>query len=1598
MTSNPEALLDAGAILPDAAGVMKLDTVTELGARTYRHPVLGDRPVVRLVPTALGAAEDLSMEFLGFTRPDPAVEVGVVRQQALGFPAWALVNDPANGHHALALVKEIERLARMAKSRVGPAKDGFQELGERLARSVPHFLPTYFEEAARAFVTADSPTYAAMMFGKAREAERVYALDVDEERTHTVFLEFALAGALTAKALTTYAKDLAQRGDPAAGFDRFRRLCVERTLGGLPPYAAMPTDLRRLAKAAKLDTAVVDQEVLSDLLAAPAVQRAPEAFWTGYRPALVSLARADARVRGQLLGFFPANCDDLTWLTVLEEAGATAALTDAAGAGDPAADPTDGPAGWLSRAITHHGSHYYRRNRLPWFYALVEKMASRLVADGTPVDVFLRGPNDVELLDCCLSLGIPIVDPPANLGFAVHLVLENGPHSDLRDLTAVAADERFLPALVSSLDSRLLSSSDHEKVRVIATNPGLRTAAARLWDQMAEMVVNQGLPTLDGHLNRARRLASPEGLAINPTAVTRIAGHDIGAVLGRTLRAGVLDEYGWPAFESTVLESAAVGGDLVLRWQWPNLVVCRGKKVTVVGPDGVLFEHHLRIPKDHSFYPNYAAFRFVGGQLLVGWWGNGGSHAYWSGAPDDIFTASHQFDSDDQSLPVPGGGRTAGGLALRVGDRSEQRGRRVVTDGQHFYVMTDHDNLCELDPHTGELGRQCLPAFFEHGVVDGESLMLGACSLRVMAPSATQSPFGSIAGPAGAVDGAAESTLVGWRVRRSPDGALSGEGVDGRGFRIAENLLGGRRDGRLGNAIRFPGSDETFGVFVQDNWRSQEINLCASDGLIIGRYESGMERPPYSAGTPVVPPPGFWHHLRPRDEAGSLALRALSDSHARQLLEAAAATLADTTVTWSPVATPPMLVEAVGEVIPQVTDTALRQGIAGVVWQAARHAVTLGEFTRTVTSAPDEPTGEPQWASDGVLAEAFGDLLRYCIRRGDSALRLIAATGEALVGSGASPTVDVLSNADIDWFDTLTLLPAAMVRASSPFTSPRHRAELLTLLDACAESGLLTPGSRTRRLRMHTTGEAVAAGAVIETAMGGRLLVLSTSIGDANGVRVTDINAIEYSPTGEFGPIADHTTTSERLLVVDPLGPDAVTRFTAMVREVGPAPWRDDLIAAASTAAGVSLAEATLLMAGLPIADKTSAEWSPPDLPISATVRDCATNTWSRLGSAQCAAALAALLPADPTRLWDVGPDLARLRTWGEPRGVRIIVDDELIVAAHKSGIAGRLSASMVLHGLANARTCPWLTAAGWLDGDDNLVVTVTRALMWLTYHLPNGDPMLAALPDAAHLLSQRIADPQFVLALGWVDAAHVPTIATALGVEPVTTDKGTVIGPILLTDRSSEWRQGHLHTAKLSGPDDPSFAVVDAIMPGRVAVGMLRDVLNGRLAALVANAVTTTGTYPVQDPSRSVPDLVDTVAAELNLGHDAATLYLQLLALPDPTDRNVATWTGWKKARLTAARAELVARETLVTEAKRARAGRSLFLPGGWLALKTPFLPVEEWKVPLLTIDATGRAHLGVILPTASVPATFRAAWERVRAGDKPRFNELVTERPRRR
>jgi hypothetical protein len=110
--------------------------------------------------------------------------------------------------------------------------------------------------------------------------------------------------------------------------------------------------------------------------------------------------------------------------------------------------------------------------------------------------------------------------------------------------------------------------------------------------------------------------------------------------------------------------------------------------------------------------------------------------------------------------------------------------------------------------------------------------------------------------------------------------------------------------------------------------------------------------------------------------------------------------------------------------------------------------------------------------------------------------------------------------------------------------------------------------------------------------------------------------------------------------------------------------------------------------------------------------------------------------------------------------------------------------------------------------------------------------------------------------------------------------------------------------------------------------------------------------------------------------------LYLELLALPAPTERFVMQVNAWDAETLTAARQVLLEKK-LVVEGKRERAGRDVFLPGGWEKRSKRELPFETWKLPFYQ-------PLGA--PFVAMPAgeLYARALERVTSGDAPKFEEV--------
>ncbi|MFD9128749.1 DNA-binding protein, partial [Kitasatospora sp. NPDC059571] len=1195
-----DELLRAGAVLPPGTRGAS-ERAVPLTARTYRHPALDDRVVVRLVAAELGAAEDLAAGYLGLEPAAGPAEVGLGLRQALGFPEWVLAHHPEDGHHALGLMPELERVARQTATKPKAALEAYQEIAGRLAAAVPHFLPTFYEQAGRVFLGAENATYAAQLFSRARRAEAEHGLPLDEERLDAVFLEFALAGALPVKVLSSYAKELSARVPADEAFARFRTLCVRRTAGGLPPSAQMATDLRRMARAAGADPETAEGAYLADLLALPATLRAGSGWWKRHQDALTALARREPATRGRLLDLMPTADDgDLpaVWLEVLIASGAADGLCEDAGPDAPR--PADGTAGWFERFLAWRGSGWRRRDPIPALYPLVERAAARLraeLADGGAVRVT---EGDVDLLDQLLALGVPVADPGENTTLALELWAHQ---EERRDLLALAADPRFRAAFDRGTDRIGNHHDGLIALSVLARSPGARPMLAAWTARVAAHSRAAGLPDLPGALHRISWLPG-EVLALAEDEVREAIGNDVSAVLARTLRDGLLDELGWPAWEEAVasLVPRKDVDDIVVADAWPHLVVAGPSQARVIGGEGTLLTHDLRIPAGDS--NSDPGFHHVDDSLLVLWPSRANNNritGYWHTAADRVFTTPEGTRARGtrmtwlgamrtHSLPLPGGGRTTGDGVVHVGDTAFPTDRRVIGDGTSFWVLhrADSDQPSrwhEYDPATGAVGRASLPGFLGdalHGAPAGSTLRSGW-----VLPAGAAEP-GPCAAPVGGV--------LGWRTVDLPDGSVRGEDAAGRSVTLPHGA------GVPGRLVVFPGADRPQAV-VPDNYR---VRLVGQDGTTLATARTDDAPGSFAEGTLILPPMRYWHFLQPRDPQGSAALRRIDDAAAAALVKAACALTGEQREE---------LTAAVRALLPEVTDAALAAGVAGVVRFAAEQQRNLDAAAKRLADRlagvgePAEPTGP----ADGVLHRGLNGLGTLTSWYGSDRNRYVSGQLEFLAAAcapdrePAAPGTLHVDGADLPyermpWTALGEIAVPAALRAASPLGTAEEREALAHLVRGLDAVGLASAGgvAHWRRARLHLAARHLAAadGSVrygqrnaLVALGGGAFLLFADTDTAANGD--TESTVLHHDPEGLFAVPAPYTVLSS-----EPLrGPsdDRAARLLATAAERGPAPWFPEAAEEFARLTGVSTTMAALVVAGLPRIDSWERSFLPAE-------------------------------------------------------------------------------------------------------------------------------------------------------------------------------------------------------------------------------------------------------------------------------------------------------------------------------------------------------------------------------------------------------------------
>ncbi|AZM49748.1 hypothetical protein DMB38_31775 [Streptomyces sp. WAC 06738] len=1187
-------------------------------ARRYTHPLLGARPVVRLSGQAAAPGEDRVLAAAGFSAPDagPPVAAGLRREP--GYPAWAVLHDPAHADAALAAAPGMARAERLARPRPGPALDLYGEIATTLPDS---HLPAYWEQVGRAFAAAGRQRQAAMMFGRARQADR-HLPAIDPARQRAVFLEFALAGALSVKDIKTYVADLRKRpGDPAAAYRELRELAVRRTLGGLPPWPDMLKQLTGLAKAAGLDVAAEHGSLLEDLVEAPALWRASDGFWTSQRKAWLAAVATSEAVRRRLvwqLADLPYSEMDAWWIAFLTEADAFDHLGADTGR-------------WLTAMLRRYRGSDERPPRAPKeLLDLLPRLAARIGSDEGP----LRLGNgtaaeyriDAAVIGGCLAAGIPVPDPEQKL------LLGHWWEHDRVDLAALTADERFAGPLIRSL---LQDKWSDERWQRAWTIEPLRPFLRRIVDDRLDCAASGALQSALDAFDWLYGTLSRKAVAEVPGLLDRLAAVDLVAPLTRTLRAGILDELGWDALDIAAAELK--GEDNWCRASWPVLTVHDRRKAVAIGPGGRIAEHRLVVPKGAARFHYDVRALFSQGEFQVFHAVNQEQSVYWSGAPADIHTEHEtswkwrygEKTRSGYTFLGPGARRFTGHRLLTVGERRVGPEGHMFHDGRTYWWYTGVDKesrvVRPVDPATGELGEPGLPAFLDPSLLGrDEGWLIEHSSLAPVATGTATTPLGT------------DGTHLGFRVAYDRvTGQVRYHRVDGA-HGTALPMTGSLPHGRWSSAPPFPwglldvpGSDRRllldggYDVTARDpetgtaHWR---VYMMDQDWIV-------NSPSPMAAGTRRMPPKAFWHFLTARDLPGSRALREISEDTVRALLAATATSAAE-------------LRKALGALLPDVRHELLLDGLTGFFQETDRRIQHRDRLLKVL----DRQTPRLLEVPEPDLEGALDGLVGYYPEGTGGTVRQIELAAAFLAGSIDGETAMAhwaVHGSHYDWTELAGRIGGLGVRAASAVTPAAYRTAVIALLRFWAASPLTDPALHRGLLDPGEDGD--ESPPVARSTAEGKLLPLDiamhfgewsrTQAGRNYRIKAFLQRGDMPRPEGFAGirPVARGWSTVKRL-----------RRLADELERREPLPFDSDAAAHLAKAAGLDRAEAALWLTGLPGVDTRGVHTGkslPPETRAALGLKVTeAAEALDRLWRVPTEARLAlydAAMPDDPGQLWN---------------------------------------------------------------------------------------------------------------------------------------------------------------------------------------------------------------------------------------------------------------------------------------------------------------------------------------------------------------------------
>ena len=1584
---NPVRIVASGGVLPltfpgfhdDTAVPADIVPVVALTA------MIGEVPVVKLIPETLLSTETLVMGRFGLD-PQPAPRpVGRGRSRAIGFPIWPIMIDPDNTEHALNLVADIEWAKKVVKFQTKKVRDRFQELTQMLSTAAPHFVPTLLEELARIFDDSGFQKLAMRAFNKARKFERTYGLPIDPDRHRQVFTEFTRRGIVSPKEMVFEATSCIQRfSDPEDAYQYFLEIITNQVGVGIPPYAGLPRDLIRVAKPTGRTPQQVGEELLDNICGLSGMRRAPAGFAKALSKRMVGLLDHRPYAVTQLFFAPPSDCRSWRSPYQLEEW-----VTDFISIGGP--------------TILQEDPMHFRH----WLLNVLDALVGRSNYSFSLVNLIVSNKDvisAIELNETYLDLPLELIGALTVAGVQWRLDNASPKENDQLKSFFYRVVRRWSPPYreasyclkVPQIRAHILCGWTLEKL--------MEHKDAIAWAE-AGLLYDEFLNNECQHLNTALfsvidrfvtsfTLAAEAKLPLgNLERLVEKANVDAATVLAINLAHGLITELTWPELERHIhamrdelSPERGIGPRLQITESYPGVVAFCGTKVAVVAGDTTLLDTKISTP--YVPFDMVAVSDAVGDQVLAfscsgvynvaATWDDGYSVSLL------ISGESYLFDKPKprySSLATPDG-RVVGDILLRPTDREFNRTISVVygdnagtiwCSGDEGYGDEWRNTIFQYDPITGIYTMNQPPQQVVDLAETADITIDWAWTTFLPAPVDNDAARAKII----PVINTGEFCCVAGRTKdEKQDYSL----VAGDGTRyIYDAPVCGVTT--FGGVTRLVGVEE-FGTVLYLPGVSATYGKLAT--ILDDRGE-----PHWMYQLPWV----AWGNLTLRDEEASRRLRAVQPADVAPLLAALEPETgkSDTTVDrennipdgkcmYAPLSFNCQPGSAAMKAAADLLGTDDRELCVSVVQLALSVQASVDKLTNACNHARVQHKREAIAARNSAATqEALAPNAAHADQPARPAYAVVAKVRQLQeVIDGKRDASHIGKGYPWGWLSFVGQEKALVSWAMGPLTPPAARMEAAVLLRKLADAKIDNRTWRQVLIDWHRMSEkpGKARAGLLFADADTQVIVLDTLHGVKKGTKHRLLVAGDKFPETVRDASALGAAKTAHDLGVEPGMSAKEMRDWAdkleHMDDIDSGEWLSrmrPLIDALTARTFLTETAAIMLLAGgfetFPPRELAIAAFrraGGDDLRAAEEERAKTIRRKLKLTRKSTLAATALLTRVDPmsrellaTAAFDNNPALVDAFVAGLP-DCELAIPDQLMEKYLAEPWAASDEKIRILFQLLHPLK-PKPQFSGWNGG---MVASI-------------------ALDMATNLPAQGFADD--------AEAREVCSfLAHQLTMLKTTTDKAVA---------------QHFTTLPLTGDISGVKDDRDAMYYWGCNFDAFRGLTEGHFDKIIADLGDETKHRPAgcyRDPRVSAPAVVAEVRQELGLSEPAAVYFLQLLTLVDPTDSNVRAWNGWKKKQLDEARAELVARD-LVVEGKRTGAGRTVFLPGAWWEAQSGSMPVEAWKSNFYLIRYRERCESTVrwCPPTQPFDQLFQTVWGRWLSGDRPSFDALTTKKYRR-